>query len=92
MSLRQRERETVSESFNLTFYINVDKCGSVVGSLPVHTRPSLHTPVKRKKLGLQILPQTYLIGTVNLSFQMTKIRSEFQFKCLCPNGSRNKLI
>lgn len=23
---------------------------------------------------------------------MTKIRSEFQFKCLCPNGSRNKLI
>lgn len=66
------------------------KCGLVVEPLPSAYKTLTANPLKRKKLGCQIPPQNYLIGTVNFSFQMTNVRTKFPFKCLCQNGSKNK--
>lgn len=43
------------------------------------------SPVKRKKIRTSDSISKYLIGTVNFSFQMTKVRTKFPFKCFCQN-------
>lgn len=69
----------------LTGNIFPGKCGLVVEPL-LSAYKTLAA-----KLGHQTLPLKYLIGTVNFSFQTTKVRTKFPFKCLCQNGSKNKL-